>query len=224
MMNAPITILALLIVAAIVPGASRLQLADATAPRHAAIKTPTPGATAGKETIRIYFTPLASTTMATDIGLGEAYHMAIVYTDAQGTSFGASGGPSNLKAAQTPRNALLAMLDDAECKASAFGKLIADPHNNTAFVIHSAGDIYTRDAEGRPYPHKLVARGNDLSAQWRTIVRTYAKIGRRGFTYSPIEQNSNSLAATSLKCAGLAQSHERYFVPGAFTTLDDCRS
>lgn len=177
----------------------------------------------GRETIRIYFTPLAATTVAADVGLGEAYHMAIVYTDAHGTSFGVSGGPSNLAAGQTPLNALSAILDDAECRPSAFGTLVSDPHNDTAFIRHTSGDFYTHGADGVPYPHKLVARGRDLSASWRKIVRTYARIGRRGFTYSPIEQNSNSLAATALTCAGYVQSHERYFTPGMLTSLDACR-
>ena len=174
---------------------------------------------AGRETLRLYFTPLASTEVARYVGLAEAYHMAVVYTDATGKSFGVSGGPSDLKAGQTPGNALAALLAMAECRPSRFGTLVSDPLNDKAFVMGSTGDFYTHDADGVPYPHMLVARGADLSASWGRIVRAYARIGRLGLTYSPISQNSNSLAVNALEHAGLDVPHASFFVPGSQTRL-----
>ena len=65
------------------------------------------------DTIAIYYTPLTSTKVAEVIGLGEAHHMALVYTDSRGRSYGASSGPSNHKTAQTPGLAVSAAFASA---------------------------------------------------------------------------------------------------------------
>ena len=87
------------------------------------------------ETIAVYFTPLASTKVLGLVGLGIASHIAIVYTDASGTSFGASSGPSDHMTAQTPGYALSALRDMAAKRPSAFGVLVNDPANNHPFNL-----------------------------------------------------------------------------------------
>ena len=175
----------------------------------------------GGESLIVYYSPLKSTRVTRDVGFGMAYHMAIVYTDKSGTSYGASSGPSDLKAAQTPQNALQALYSLAEDVPSSFGTLASDPHNNTPFVIGKRGDFYTRDAKGRPYIHATMMTGQDLSAKWTTILQTYSAVGRLGLTYSPTMQNSNSMAGTALRRIGLDPrfSSRRAFVPGVFTEL-----
>ena len=173
------------------------------------------------ETLSITFTPLTSTAVARYAGFGMAYHMALVYTDAAGTSYGASSGPSDLQSPQTTANALNAVISMAADVPSSFGTLIADPHNDTAFTEGSSTDYYTKDREGHAYPRTVVLKGTDLSSRWTSILRTYAEVGAVGLSYAPMSQNSNSLAATALNRAGVALpfSHDTLFTPGTFTIL-----
>ena len=173
------------------------------------------------ETIAIYFSPLASTKVASVVGLGLAYHMALVYTDSAGRSFGASSGPSNQATAQTPALALSAILDSARNMPSNFGTLASDPKNNHLFLKGHPEDYYTQDFEGTEYPHATALQGRDLSAQWTSILTTYATIGRMHLTYSPVSQNSNSMAGTALRNAGIRIpfSIATKFAPAMFTKL-----
>ena len=173
------------------------------------------------ETIAIYFSPLPSTKIATIVGLDLAYHMAIVYTNAAGESFGASSGPSNQSTRQTPASALTALYESAQNVPSDFGTLLSDPKNNHLFIIGRPEDYYTQDFEGTPYPHVLAMSGRDLSAQWQAILKTYTIVGTMRLTYSPITQNSNSMAGTALRKAGIPIpfSVETPFAPALFTIL-----
>lgn len=175
----------------------------------------------GLETLTIVYSPLDSTRVASSVGLGMAYHMAVVYTDRNGVSYGASSGPSDLSAPQTPRHAFGAVLASFGERPSAFGTLVADPKNGAPFVKGSAADYYTKDAAGHAYPSAVALRGRDLKARWTSIQATYARVGRMSLTYSPVTQNSNSLAVTALRQAGVtvAFSSGTLFVPGAFTRL-----
>ena len=86
------------------------------------------------------------------MGLGLAYHMAIIYTDGAGRSFGASSGPSASATAQTPALALRAIYASAENRPSAYGTLLSDPKNNHMFIKGHPEDYYTQDFEGMEYP------------------------------------------------------------------------
>ena len=175
------------------------------------------------ETIAVYFTPLASTKVLGLVGLGIATHMAIVYTNAGGTSFGASSGPSDHMTAQTPGFALAALADMAADRPSAFGVLISDPANNHAFQLGQPEDYYTQDYDGVPYPHVTVATAPDLSGAWALILRSYTDVGALHLTYSPLSQNSNSMAGTALRHAGLPIpfSSRAAFAPAMFTRLPE---
>lgn len=175
----------------------------------------------GLETLEVYYSPLDSTRVARFFGLGMAYHMAIVYTDRNGVSRAASSGPSDLSAPQTPEHALSAVFASFDDQPSAFGTLASDPRNGTPFLKGGAGDHSTEDGAGHAYPRTTMLRGKDLSARWGSILRTYARIDAMKLTYSPVTQNSNSLATTALRRAGvtLAFSSDTVFVPGAFTDL-----
>ncbi len=173
------------------------------------------------DTIAIYYTPLTSTKVAEVIGLGEAYHMALVYTDGTGRSFGASSGPSNHMTAQTPRLAISAAFASIMGFPSAFGTLLSDPANDHAFTKGRPNDYYTQDDEGEPYPFTIVLTGSNLSAKWQNILRTYVAVGKLKLTYSPISQNSNSMAGTALRTAGISIpfSSKTWFAPALFTRL-----
>lgn len=175
----------------------------------------------GGESLAIYYTPLDSTEVARYFGLAKAFHMAIVYTDGVGFSHGASSGPSNLAASQTPGDAFTAVLASFSEAPSAFGTLKSDPKNDAPFVLGSAVDYYSKNSQGRTYPHATVLHGRDLSARWRSILGTYARTDAMKLTYSPVSQNSNSLAATALRRAGVAVpfSSDTVFAPGAFADL-----
>ena len=175
----------------------------------------------GRETFAVYYSPLNSTTAVGYLGLGMAYHMAIVYTDAAGRSYGVSSGPSNLSAAPTPAHAFSALFDMANNAPSSFGTLVSDPHNNTPFIKGTPADYYTQNREGQAYPHTTVLKGRDLADRWTAIVQTYEHVGQLRMSYSPVSQNSNSLAGTALRRAGvtLAFSHQDVFAPGLFTLL-----
>lgn len=187
-------------------------------PVHAAVTDTT---ATGTETITVYYSPLESTKVTRLVGFGMAYHMAVVYTDRAGRSFGASSGPSNNTSPQTPANAVQAIVYMADDRPSSFGTLVSDPLNDHVFIKGTAEDYYTQNREGHAYPHALVAKGKDLSAQWTVILRTYVAAGSLGLTYSPSNQNSNSLAGTALRRAGLAPafSSDTVFAPGVFTEL-----
>ena len=173
------------------------------------------------ETITIYFSPLPSTKIATVIGLDLAYHMALVYTNAAGESFGASSGPSDQSTRQTPASALTSLVASARNAPSDFGTLLSDPKNNHLFIIGRPEDYYTQDYEGTPYPHAMAMSGRDLSAQWHSILDTYTIVGKMRLTYSPISQNSNSMAGTALRKAGIPIpfSAQTKFAPALFTIL-----
>ena len=175
----------------------------------------------GKETLAVYYSPLDSTRVAGHVGLGMAYHMAVVYTDRNGVSYGASSGPSDLSAPQTPAHALSAILASFDKGPSAFGTLLSDPKNGRPFTKGSAADYFTKDGAGRAYPYSVVLKGRNLSARWSSILGTYGRVDHMKLTYSPVTQNSNSLAATALRNAGItpASSSGTAFVPGAFTRL-----
>ena len=216
---------ALILASAIVMATAPRITSDVQFPQPDPVAVPAPWSNdASRETLAIYYSPLSSTSIARFVGLGTAYHMALVYTDAAGRSYGASSGPSDLAAEQTPSNALSALLAAADgAPASAFGTLVSDPRNNTAFTIDGAGDFYTHDPQGHPYPSEVVAHGRDLSGQWGVILRIYARIGRMHLPYSPISQNSNSVAATALRRAGIAVQFSKTtpFTPGIFAQLPD---
>ena len=187
-------------------------------PMHAAIKDMRANEI---ETLSVVYSPLESTKVTGRLGFGMAYHMALVYTDRAGISYAASSGPSIGTSAQSPANAISAVLYMANDQPSTFGTLAADPHNDTAFVMGSAADVYTKDGSGHIYPTKLVLHGKDLSVQWGSILRTYAIIAGMDLTYSPMSQNSNSLAGAALKRAGVPIdfSSDTLFAPGIFTEL-----
>ena len=170
------------------------------------------------ETLEVYYSPLPSTAVTRYFGFGMAHHMAIVYTDRTGTSFGASSGPSNLTAAQTVPNAAQAVLAVAADEPSNFGVLLSDPHNDTPFVIGRDGDYYTH---GRDDPHALMLEGADLSAQWTVILQTYVIVDAERLPYSPATQNSNSLAGMALRRVGIDAtfSSSTAFAPGVFTEI-----
>ena len=173
------------------------------------------------ETIAVYFSPLASTKVAALIGLGMAYHMALVYTDRTGHSFGASSGPSNVRTAQSPGYAFSAIINMTTEMPSAFGTLVSDPRNNHPFVLGRPEDYYTQDPLGEAFPCVVALRGVDLSAKWRSILRTYTMVGSLRLTYSPFTQNSNSMAGTALRQAGIPIpfSSRTKFSPALFTDL-----
>jgi hypothetical protein len=173
------------------------------------------------ETIVVYYSPLAATKVAAYVGLGLAYHMAIIYTNAAGQSFGVSSGPSNQSTQQTPAHALTAIVDTAHNRPSDFGTLTSDPKNNHPFKMGAPEDYYTQDFDGQAFPHAVALAGPDLSSPWRSIVDTYAAIGRLHLTYSPISQNSNSMAGAALRGAGIPIpfSVTAKFAPAAFTYL-----
>ena len=175
----------------------------------------------GDESLAIYYSPLNSTEVARYFGLAKAFPMAIVYTDAAGISHGASSGPSDLAASQTPGDAFTAVLASFSEAPSAFGTLKSDPRNDTPFVLGSAADVYSKDSQGRAYPHAVVLRGRDLAARWHSILGTYARTDRMQLTYSPVSQNSNSLAAVALRRAGVTVpfSSDTVLAPGAYTDL-----
>ncbi len=208
---------------AVVIGAPRWISDISFTPDQPTVPRPAPWSdAASRESLTVYYSPLTSTDVSRFVGFGTAYHMAIVYTDAAGLSYGASSGPSDLSAEQTPANALTALAAAAKGRtASSFGMLIADPHNNTPFRKDGPGDIYTRNDQGRAYPSAVVAHGQDLSAQWVAILRTYASLDAMHLAYSPISQNSNTVAAAALRKAGLSLQFSRTtpFAPGSFAQL-----
>ncbi len=173
------------------------------------------------ETIAIYYTPIAATKILSAVGLGVACHMSLVYTDNRHQMFGATSGPSNHSAQLTPTQALIALLDVALQRPSMFGTLVADRHNDETFEQGSLNDVYTQDAYGMKYPPFVVLEGRDLTAKWKTILRTYVAVDRLHMTYSPISQNSNSMAGTALRNAGIVIpfSSATNFAPAVFTAL-----
>jgi hypothetical protein len=173
------------------------------------------------ETITVYYSPLDGTRIVEYVGLKIAHHIGIIYTNSAGQSFGVSSGPSIQSTQQTPDNALRALTNQASNEPSDFGTLVSDPHNNTPFVKGRPDDYYTQDYMGREFPHALAMQGTDLSAQWATIVKSYAAIGNMHLTYSPVSQNSNSMAGEALRRAGIRVpfSVDAKFAPAEFTHL-----
>lgn len=173
------------------------------------------------ESIAVYFTPLEFTKIVTVVGLKVACHMGIVYTNADGLSFGVTSGPSNSMATQTPAAALDAIVKSASNEPSSFGTLSSYARNNQPFHLGHPDDFFTQDFEGNPFVHALVVEGRDLSAPWRTIVATYEDVGKLKLTYSPVSQNSNSMAGNALRRAGLPIpfSNATCFAPGEFNAL-----
>ena len=175
----------------------------------------------GSESIAVYYQPLPAPAVAKYAGLGLAHHLTIVYTHRAGLSYAASAGPSDLATPQTPRYTYDAFMAVMNGKPSSYGSLVAYRHNNKPFVKGDAREYYTKDGHGAPYSHTLVMQGANLSAQWASIMRTYAAVDKLHLAYSPLTQNSNSLAGTALRRAGLDLkfSSTSMFAPGTFTQL-----
>ncbi len=175
------------------------------------------------ETIVVYYTPLLSTRIVAYVGLSMASHMGIVYTNSAGQSFGVTSGPSNVRTRQTPAHALSALYYVWSNSPSSFGTLVSDKNNNKPFEKGRLADYFTQDSEGNQYPHVVVLQGGDISQKWAMIVKAYRDIGQLRLTYSPTSQNSNSMAATALRNAGISvpSSSQTAYVPGSFTCLPD---
>jgi hypothetical protein len=173
------------------------------------------------ETIAIYFTPLASTRIVAYVGLSMAYHMGLVYTNSAGQSFGLTSGPSNVMTRQTPAHALSSLYYVMSNSPSSFGTLVSDRNNNKAFAKGHLEDYFTQNSEGQPYPHVTVLQGPDISQKWKLVAKAYHDISELRLTYSPTSQNSNSMATTALRSAGISVpfSSETVYVPGSFTCL-----
>ncbi|TFZ54491.1 hypothetical protein E4V01_25105, partial [Methylorubrum sp. Q1] len=130
-----------------------------------------------------------------------AYHITLVYINNRGQSFYTSAGPT-IPASPDASTSLGASKDAVEGRATAYGVLgykteqfdINDPSNPT---------MIDKDS-GIPYQTKILSQGTNLSSQWNTILETYHSISTLGVPYSPGWQNSNSVAGTALRKAGIS--------------------
>ena len=149
------------------------------------------------ETIKIIYSPVINVPT-----LGTGHHMTLVYTDSQGRNFSASSGPT-VNPAQTVSNVIEAAAAARYNKPSPYEYLTASDNNGSQFTPGQNGETITRDANGNPYLSNVVATGDNLSSRWNTILDTYDRVASLHLPYSPLTQNSNSMAGTALAKAGI---------------------
>jgi hypothetical protein len=151
------------------------------------------------ETISVIFKPLGSFLGTT------YYHQTLVYKDSFGQSFFMSAAPT-LEPQIGSMSQALSMMSKASVavqtgSGSPFGELLYEtqmfnPQSSQAIGI-------TIDAQGNAYASQVVASGESLETQWLKILGAASEIEGANVQYSPLTQNSNSVASTALTAAGI---------------------
>src|SRR5439155_4225038 len=62
-----------------------------------------------------------------------------------------------------------------------------------------------------PFATQVLTTSSDLSGQWQSILNTENYIASQNLAYSPLTQNSNSVANTALTAAGLQPPDTAFF-------------
>jgi hypothetical protein len=139
----------------------------------------------------------------------DIFHETLVYTNANGERFIATAfttlNPANTGALDVSQ----AAIDAANGKPSVWGTLDTKTGPITDFTNTQGGANWMAallGAPGNPNPSEIVATGKglgSLSAKWAIIEQTEANIKGMNLSYSPTTQNSNSVASTAQKAAGI---------------------
>ena len=178
------------------------------------------------ESITVYFEPLGQ------VGGVTYYHETLIYTNSAGVSQYLTSGPSGSFTPTGNVNALSQMSAASDNQAtnqpSAWGTLQAAPVG----IVPSGGieGLTTSDTSNpnATYASTIIATCTDLSAQWSTMVSTAQQISSQNLTYSPLTQNSNSMANSAIYAAGLTPLTSEdtgmlssHWAPGAGNILVD---
>ena len=129
------------------------------------------------------------------------YHETLVYTDANGQQFIATAGPT-----QNPGNNSYTFSQAADAASNGTSSV----YGNLGTTVASISSFSQNDIDrmlgitGNPNPSEVVATGTDLSQQWNAIVYAEQQIANQGLPYSPLTQNSNSVASSALTAAGIS--------------------
>ncbi|TND01461.1 MAG: Hemolysin-type calcium-binding region [Gammaproteobacteria bacterium] len=153
------------------------------------------------------------------------YHETLLYTNANGQQFLATAGPTGSPPPENSNsyNVSQAASAAANSTSSVYGSL-----DTKTGAISTFEDQWVKQLLGTPQnpnPSEVVATGADLSQQWNNIVQTEQQIANRGLPYSPVTQNSNSVASAALAAAGIAPPTDNgpgsdHWTPAADNLLD----
>jgi len=127
------------------------------------------------------------------------YHQFILYTNASGVQYAASGWPET--------------------------KLSGGNGIGTGKILTTQGiyDSSYPDHPGNPdkltnkdskYHTEKITSGADLSGKWAEIVQAVTDIGAAGYNYNMIKHNSNTVVGDALSRVGLPEPHKDTLGPG----------
>jgi hypothetical protein len=156
------------------------------------------------ESIQVIYEPLGSF-----LGM-EYYHETLEYTNSAGQEFFATSGPTASPSGNALYNVTQAASAAATSGGSAYGTLfcVAGTQSQVSSVIGPGNfDSQTSVNDDRV----VVASGSNLSSQWNAITTVCSQVNSEGLSYSPLTQNSNSVASTELTAAGLSPPKSGFF-------------
>ncbi len=149
------------------------------------------------ETISIVYEPLGVFHGVT------YYHETLLYTNSDGDQFMATAAPSSQPAPGT---------GDLDNISNASGAAMTNGQSPYGTLITNTGALSSFDpadvsrllgSTANPNPSQVVASGADLSTKWNQIVSAENELATENLPYSPLTQNSNSIANTALTAAGI---------------------
>ncbi len=146
------------------------------------------------ESIAVYFKPLSTFSGLT------YYHETLLYTDSNGVQYLVTAYDS-IDAAGTIRNVSEAAAAAEYGFASNFGTIVTQVTPLSA--LSQDEQAHWLGTAANPYTNQVLATGTNLSQQWASISQAYQEIGSANLAYSPMTQNSNSVASTGLTAAGV---------------------
>src|SRR3989454_1456274 len=156
------------------------------------------------ESISVVYQPVVSFAGLT------AYHETLVYTDASGNQSFASAGASTPE----PGGSSLSNISQA---SSAVASGTTSVYGTLQVVNGSVADLSNPEHDrmfgppNAPFATQVLTTSSDLSGQWQSILNTENYIASQNLAYSPLTQNSNSVANTALTAAGLQPPDTAFF-------------
>ena len=156
------------------------------------------------ESISVVYQPVVSF-----VGL-TAYHETLVYTDASGNQHFATAGASTPE----PGGSSLSNISQA---SSAVASGTTSVYGTLQVVNGSVADLSNPEHDrmfgppNAPFATQVLTTSSDLSGQWQSILNTENYIASQNLAYSPLTQNSNSVANTALTAAGLQPPDTAFF-------------
>lgn len=146
-----------------------------------------------QETIQIVFKPIIQAGVV-------FYHETILYTDRNGVQYIASGYNKSQYGSSLE---LVGGVYGAPTGWDRLGAFVGQIDSIGAQALYGPYGGPRVSLLNLDWHRELVASGDDLSSQWSAIQSLFNEVDSRDLNYSPITLNSNSVATSALRAAGI---------------------